>query len=274
MSVCGIETDLPANHQPEAYPAGGAYPTNGYLVKKGWQVRLHSEYQNNNTVSQDDVMGIMVAWAVTPGPAFVRPKGATPILSALVPAAQACAQGSANRTHLGGWSKPSCNPVAQTSGFATFGTPDANGAVANGTGSVRMDVCPAAGCSGSGNVKISASLSDVRDKATPANDYTGELQLKPTLRITDRNNGPSESGTVVDTPFAVTIPCTTTPSDTTIGSSCSVTTTANSVIPNAVAANNKTIWEVGQLQVYDGGADGVASTSPNTLFAVQGWFTP
>jgi hypothetical protein len=136
-----------------------------------------------------------------------------------------------------------------------------------------MDVCPIPGCA-AGNVKIAASLTDVREKATPANDYTGELQLKPTLRITDADNGPSEGGTVVDTPFAVTIPCTTSPSDTTIGSSCSVSTTANSVVPNALVSNNKAIWEVGQIQVLDGGADGLASTSPNTLFAVQGVFIP
>jgi hypothetical protein len=30
----------------------------------------------------------------------------------------------------------------------------------------------------------------------------------------------------------------------------------------------------GQVQVFDGGADGVVSTSPNTLFAKQGVFVP
>jgi hypothetical protein len=217
-------------------------------------------------------MGIMVSWLVPPT-TYVRPKGATPILTALVPAYQACA--SANRAHLGGINNSSCNPPNQASGQATLGTPDApgNNQVANGSGSVRMDVCPVTGCL-AGNVKILASVADVRQKATPANDYAGELQLKPTLRITDRNSGASEGGTVVDTPFGVTMPCTTTPGDTTIGSSCSVSTTVNSVVPNALAANNRAIWEVGQIQVYDGGPDGVASTSPNTLFAVQGVFIP
>ena len=37
----------------------------------------------------------------------------------------------------------------------------------------------------------------------------------------------------------------------------------------------RAVWELGQVQVYDGGADGDADTTgDNTLFAVQGTFTP
>jgi hypothetical protein len=273
MSVCGIHTDKPAGAQPEAWPAGGAYATSGYPLKKNQVIRLHSEYQNDNTAPQTDVMGIMVAWLVQPT-TYVRPKGATPLLTALVPAYAACAQGSANRSHLGGLGNASCSPATQASSELTVGTPDANTFVANGSGSVRMDVCPVAGCTG-GNVKITASLADVRKKSDDS-DYSGELQLRPTLRITDRNNGASEGGTMVDAPIGVTMPCAATglSTDTTLGSTCSVATTINSVVPNAVAVGNKTIWEVGQIQVFDGGTDGSASTSPNSLFAVQGLFVP
>jgi hypothetical protein len=34
------------------------------------------------------------------------------------------------------------------------------------------------------------------------------------------------------------------------------------------------VVEVTQIQISDGGADGNAATSPNTLFAVQGIFIP
>ena len=34
------------------------------------------------------------------------------------------------------------------------------------------------------------------------------------------------------------------------------------------------MWELGQVQVADGGADGDAATEPNTIFAVQGVFVP
>ena len=36
----------------------------------------------------------------------------------------------------------------------------------------------------------------------------------------------------------------------------------------------RAIWQLGQVQVLDGGADGVASTTPNTVFAEQGIFVP
>ena len=60
-----------------------------------------------------------------------------------------------------------------------------------------------------------------------------------------------------------------------MGSTCSVMTSANTLVPNAVVAGERAIWEFGQVQVYDGGADGVASTTgDNTLFMDQGVFIP
>jgi len=41
-----------------------------------------------------------------------------------------------------------------------------------------------------------------------------------------------------------------------------------------VREGERAIWALQKLQVFDGGADGVASTAPNTLFAVQGVFVP
>jgi hypothetical protein len=39
--------------------------------------------------------------------------------------------------------------------------------------------------------------------------------------------------------------------------------------------NRRSIWALGRLDVYDGGADGVGSTTgDNTLFATQGLFAP
>ena len=69
------------------------------------------------------------------------------------------------------------------------------------------------------------------------------------------------------------MPCATT-ADTTIGSTCAVTTTADTVLPGAVKESRRAIWELGQVQVFDGGADGVAATAPNTLYMVQGSFAP
>ena len=104
----------------------------------------------------------------------------------------------------------------------------------------------------------------------------GELQARPTVRITDRDNGPDsdEPATVTDLPFPVTVPCAAT-ANTSIGATCSLSTSFNSLVPGVVVANNRAIWQLGQIQVFDGGADGVASTiGDNTLFANEGIFTP
>jgi hypothetical protein len=72
---------------------------------------------------------------------------------------------------------------------------------------------------------------------------------------------------VQDTSFPVTVPCS--------AGTCSVATTANAVVPGALVAGQRAIWQLGQVKVYDGGADGVASTTgDNTLFMVEGIFVP
>jgi hypothetical protein len=94
--------------------------------------------------------------------------------------------------------------------------------------------------------------------------------------VTDKLNGaaPVDPGTVTDFPFKFTGACSPTPADTTIGSSCSADTTADAIIPGAVAEGKRTIWEIGTVQVFDGGSDGDVDTLPNTLFERQGIFVP
>ena len=115
-------------------------------------------------------------------------------------------------------------------------------------------------------------MTDVRNKSD-LSDYTGQLQVNQVVRITDRNGGPSISETMQDTPFPVTVPCAATAS-TTIGATCSVATTFNAIVPGAVVEGKRAIWQLGQIEVFDGGADGLASTAPNTVFARQGVFVP
>lgn len=273
MSLCGVFDDLPAAAQPEAYPSGGAYPAKGYPLRKGQTIRLHSEYQNDTGAQATGVMGIMQGW-LAPFDAYPRPKGATPVHASLVPAFQQCTAGAANRTHGPPLANPSCNPPAQASGFLTVGTPDANGQAPNAAGSVRWVVL--VGNPGTpadeADVSINVSMLDVRKKSD-LSDYTGELQVSQTLRVTDRNNGPGETGTVSDVGFAVGVPCVATAS-TSVGSTCSVNTSADAVMPSSVVEGDRAIWQSGQVRVFDGGSDGVASTTGNTLFAVQGVFVP
>src|SRR5688500_15586841 len=65
-----------------------------------------------------------------------RPKGATALRVTLVPAYNACT--APNRTHGPPLAFPSCNPPVQSSTALTVGSPDANGAAANGEGNVKL----------------------------------------------------------------------------------------------------------------------------------------
>jgi hypothetical protein len=117
-------------------------------------------------------------------------------------------------------------------------------------------------------------MTDVRSTTSGFPDYAGQLQLDTTIRVVDKNNGPSETGTMVDTPFKVTVPCATN-GDLNVGSTCSVNTTADAVIgAGAIQEGKRSVWALGQVRLNDGGTDGVASTAPNFPFVVQGVMVP
>ena len=216
-----------------------------------------------------------------------RPKFASPIVASMVPAYEACT--APNRTHGPPLSFPSCNPPVQTSGNLTIGTPDANGAGANSTGFTKIKVLPGDPAPpDDSDVALTGSVSDVR--CLPGNlacgaannasgpDYTGEIQVNATIRITDHWNavaagGGPDAATMVDSPFPVTVSCTGTANLGT-GSVCALSTTANAVVPGVVKDTKRAIVEVGQIQTIDGGTDGAVATSPNDLFGVQGIFIP
>jgi hypothetical protein len=78
---------------------------------------------------------------------------------------------------------------------------------------------------------------------------------------------------VQDTTVPVTVPCAAT-ADPAKGGVCGISTTVDAVVPGAVPEGKRSIWEMGQVQVLDGGPDGDVSTADNSLFAVQGVFVP
>ncbi len=215
---------------------------------------------------------------------YARPKAATPMIASLVHAYQPCV--APNRVHDGTLVPGgSCAPPSQASPNLTSGTPDANGATANFIGSVRLRVS-------SGDVAIEANLSDVRCQGPVLSepvcsapnlgagpDYAGELNLKLSLRITDKANAPvgggqSDQGTGEDITFPAAIPCTATVSPAT-GGQCDLVTTANGLVPGAVSSGLRSIWELGKVEVDDAGPDGLLSTPEGAdPFAVQGVFAP
>ena len=167
--------------------------------------------------------------------------GATPLRVSLVPAFRPCT--SPNRSHGPALSFASCAPPEQVSPELTVGSPDANGKVASSNGVARLDVVlgnPATPAD-EADVQVALSITDVRRRGD-LSDYTGELQLTPVVRITDRLNGPTETepATVEDTFLPVTVPCAATAGD--VGATCAVTTTFDAVTPGAVPEGKRANW--------------------------------
>jgi WD40-like Beta Propeller Repeat len=227
-------------------------------------------------------------------PGYPRPKGATPFRASLVPAYIACA--SPNRTHGPPLAFPSCSPANERSSVLTVGTPDANGAPAKMIGALTLAVVPGnpATPADDADMAISVSVTDVRcahtNAACPAgagSDYDGKLLALPvSTRITDRQNtppGPSGVPGTGDTQFKMPVVCAPT-ADTTVGSTCSLSTTADALMPGVIREGARAIWELGQVHVRDAGPNGTGYESPacppdcgdgdETLFLRQGVFVP
>ena len=218
---------------------------------------------------------------------YPRPKGATPFKAPYVVAYNSCT--APNRTHGPPLAFPSCNPPVQASTALTVGTPDATFADANMVGSIRLDVLVGApGAPDDSDVAVSHSITDVRCRPGTtacgnANfedgpDYTGQLQGNVQMRLTDRFNavpagGGSDPATVVDIPFPFPMTCASSAS-VTEGATCSGDTSMNAIVPGMVKDAKRAIMALGQMQLTDGGPDGITGTTPNTLFAVEGLFVP
>ena len=201
---------------------------------------------------------------------YVRPKGASPLRVSLVPAYNQCV--TPNRTHGAPLSFGSCAPPAQSSSFLTVGTPDANGAPAQGIAWLQMKAV--LGDEGTGldeaDVQLDATSTDVR-LSSGLGDYTGELQARVDLQVTDRSSGPAgdEPATGQTVSFRFAVPCQATAS-TSVGSTCTVATTADALAAGTIKESVRTIWQLDSVRLFDGGADGVAATDPNGPFRVAG----
>ena len=206
---------------------------------------------------------------------YARPKSATPLTIALVPAFDECT--SSNGTHGAPLAVPSCS-AHQSSNYLTVGTPDANGKAAGSVGKLQLRAVGESPIDlnngDQSDVEINASFSDVRNKSD-LTDYTGELRFVLGLRVTDRYNGDALDypGTVTDTPFSFNVPCASTTGSE--GGACNVSTTADAVMGGIAREGQRAVWEMTQVQVFDGGADGDGDTTgDNGLFAVQGAYAP
>jgi predicted acyl esterase len=207
---------------------------------------------------------------------YARPKAATPLNIRLVPAFEECTSGDAE--HGAPLAVPSCNPATPASDYLTVGTPEANGLPSRFSGSLTLTAVGESPIDfengDQSDVQITASLNDVRNQGD-LSDYTGELRFVLGQRITDSFSGSQGdvAATAADTVFGFNVGCTGTTGPE--GSNCNIATTADAVLADIAREGQRAVWDLGQVQVYDGGADGDADTAgDNTLFAVQGLFAP
>ena len=232
---------------------------------------------------------------------YARSNNATPMSIPLVPAYKECT--APNTTHRG-MNTPSCYGPRPESNWLTVGTSDFNGAAANSIGKLRISVFCNGGAVGETppclttpgdqlDGKMVVSITDVRCQGVSGGcsaalaDFTGELTMFPFFRVTDKNNGPTGVGpsgnaTLSDLSAGFVVPCTPTPS-TSVGSTCSITTSIDSVMGSstAIAEQKRAIWELTgglgderSIRLLDGGSDGLAVTITNSVFAVGGLFFP
>jgi hypothetical protein len=229
---------------------------------------------------------------------YARPLSATPATIRLVPAFTACT--TSNATHGGPLNQPSCNPPVQSSSFLTWNASDRPApynTTVSGTGLLQMKIfctnsqsppCPAVG--DQEDVELSSTITDVRCVSAGPNCsgagglYYGKLLFELPLRITDKLNGAglSAGATATDIQFQFGIQCS--------SGYCSATTSTDSVIPNMARESKRAVWELGKIQVRDGGTDGDLIDAPSpavgtcppvcagnggeTVFLTQGFLAP
>ncbi len=215
----------------------------------------------------DSNIDVYVATRSDPYP---RPKAATPINVALVPAYATCT--SPNRVHAAPLSFGSCSPPDHLSPTLTVGTGDGSFAFSRSVGSVRINALPGIpGGVDDADVRIRLSITNVM-RNSDLSDYTGELGVDLSFQMTDREGVVTQ--TSMPSGGSFTAPCTATAS-TIDGATCAVDTTVDALIPSAITEGARAIFELGPIEVRDGGTDGDADTpGDDGLLATQGVFVP
>ena len=189
---------------------------------------------------------------------------------------------SPNRTHAAPLSFGSCNPPAQTSGFATVGTPDANSQPAKSVGSLKLkaigEVPINTGNGNQSDLEIDLSFTDVRQKRNARQ----RLHRRPARPDEPPDHRPQQHphpggpgpGTVVPLSFEFDVPCATT-ADTTSAAPAPSTRPPTRWSPARCSSSSARSGSWARSTVYDGGTDGNPTTEgDNTLFATQGVFIP
>ena len=210
----------------------------------------------------------------------IRPKGASPIREALIPAHSQCT--APNRAHSPPLALPSCNPPVNVSPNLTIGTFDNNMLPSNMVSHVLLVIQTSPP-----DMLLTASINDQYCKPAFAgactntgeslNDYVGGLNVLIDFRLTDHWSGISGSGTdpatVVDFPVPWPVSCAAVGPGTP-GGQCTSSTSMNAISPGVIQSGRRQSWHVMNLVVQDGGSDSNPATTPNNTWLVRGLFQP
>ena len=233
---------------------------------------MNADGTNQTRITNDPARQGNPSWQPLPYPGYARPKGATPTRVSLVNAYRQCT--SSNRTHGPPLAFGSCNPPVPESNELTIGTPDSNGAQVNMTGYVQFEsiVGNTATPADEADIALRVEITDVRERGSLA-DYAGQVRAGTTVRLTDRTASAGDPATSNDVLLPLVTQCSPT-ALTVIGSTCSLDTTLDALIPGAISEGQRTLLQLGQVSVIDGGPDGDTATTPNSVFLRQGVFVP
>jgi hypothetical protein len=232
-------------------------------------------------------MSFMVSSAVA---THDHPQSATPIHIAFVPnfrqtisTTQCSARGGAPSTHGAPLALASCNPPALAAGTqAHAGVKAVGGADIT---VVSGDTDPTNG--DGADVTLVGSATDVRGGSATGPDYDpnpsgADVTSLSKIRISDHFNTTgamacssttSCPGTVMDLDFTVPTACTAT-ADPTIGSTCAVSTSADTVIPDVTKENKNSVVQIFRIRVKDSGANGVPGDTDDRDATMQGIYIP
>ena len=211
------------------------------------------------------------------------------------------ARAQTNGSHGPPLDSSSCGPPNESSGFLTLNAPDRTAPYntpAAGTGSVKMRVFCTDGAvppcvdapDDQQDVAIELQAADTRcvaatgGCATAGGPYSGKILATITARVTDRLNGPEQNatGTLTDYPLAFGAQC--------AAGACNLSSSFDAVIPGIAREQKRAVWQLGQIEVLDGGSDGELAAAPfpasgvcppacagngdETVFLRQGLFIP
>jgi uncharacterized repeat protein (TIGR01451 family) len=193
-------------------------------------------------------------------PAYPRPGGGTPLRVPLVAEFAECTPANANANHAAPLDAASCSPPAPKSSLTTS-------AVGRGQALARLDVRPGntSTATDEADVDIHVSATDVQ-VAGEGSDYSGEVVVAATLRITDRASGPNadQPATVSDVDFSLPVDCVATP-DPDSGASCSLSSTVDTLVPGFARERARSVISTFSLALLDAGADGSLTPATDPL---------